>query len=112
MSAEERRQTPTERNHEVVMALATKTAPRGNRWKVTAEQQKIGDLKGQWLGSIEVAPEDGEDWPQFLGRWSSMLDDVERDLARRNAGPDLAQQLADSIVPQSLKAVPDPKKKP
>ena len=82
---EERRQTPTERNHELLMAFATKTPPRGRRWEVTAEQQKIGDLKGQWLGGLTVAPEDGEDWPQFLGRWQSMLDDVHRELIRRNS---------------------------
>lgn len=81
----ERRQTPSERTHEVVMALATKTPPRGKRWEVTLDQQKIGDLKGQWLGSLTVAPEDNEDWPQFLGRLQTMMDDVQRELVRRNS---------------------------
>ena len=85
MSDPERRQTPTERNHEVIMALVTKTPPRGKRWEVTLDQQKIGDLKGQWLGSVTVAPEDNEDWPQFLGRLRTMLDDVQRELVRRNS---------------------------
>lgn len=71
--------------HELLMAAVTKTPPRGKRWEVTVDQQKIGDLKGQWLGSLTVAPEDDEDWPQFLGRWQSMLDDVHRELIRRNS---------------------------
>lgn len=71
--------------HELLMAAVTKTPARGKRWEVTVDQQKIGDLKGQWLGSLTVAPEDDEDWPQFLGRWQSMLDDVQRELVRRNS---------------------------
>ena len=96
---------------ELLMALATKTAPRGNRFKITAEQQKIGDLKGQWLGAVEATPEDDEDWPQFFGRWESMMDDVDNSLMRRNA-TQLQRQLAQSVIePQSLKAVPAPKDK-
>lgn len=71
--------------HELLMAAVTKTPARGKRWEVTVDQQKIGDLKGQWLGSLTVAPEDDEDWPQFLGRWQQMLDDLQRELVRRNS---------------------------
>lgn len=71
--------------HELLMAALTKTPPRGKRWEVTLDQQKIGDLKGQWLGSLSVSPEDDEDWPQFLGRLQTMMDDVQRELVRRNS---------------------------
>lgn len=71
--------------HELLMAAVTKTPPRGKRWEVTVDQQKIGDLKGQWLGGLTVSPEDEEDWPQFLGRWAQMLDDLDRELIRRNS---------------------------
>lgn len=71
--------------HELLMAAVTKTPMRGKRWEVTLDQQKIGDLKGQWLGSVTVAPEEDEDWPQFLGRLQTMMDDVQRELVRRNS---------------------------
>ena len=71
--------------HELLMAAVTKTPPRGKRWEVTVDQQKIGDLKGQWLGSLTVAPEEDEDWPQFLGRWQAMMDDLQRELVKRNS---------------------------
>lgn len=83
--------------HELLMAAITKTPPRGKRWEVTVDQQKIGDLKGQWLGSLTVSPEDEEDWPQFLGRWTSMLDDLDRELIRRNLTM-LERQLEESVT--------------
>ena len=73
--------------HELLMAALTKTPPRGKRWEVTVDQQKIGDLKGQWLGGLTVSPEDDEDWPQFLGRFQIMMDDLQRELVRRNSSP-------------------------
>ena len=82
--------------HELLMAALTKTPPRGKRWEVTVDQQKIGDLKGRWLGSLTVSPEDDEDWPQFIGRWQKMLDDLDRELIRRNLTM-LERQLEESV---------------
>lgn len=105
MTNESRRLTHAQiigQQHEAVMAALTKTPAKSKRWEVTVDQQKIGDLKGQWLGSLTVAPEDDEDWPQFLGRWQTMLDDVQRELVRRNS----------SLVPleESVKLAADSKR--
>lgn len=73
------------RQHELLMAAVTKAAPTGHE-SVTLKQAQVGDLKGQWVcDGLSARRGDEEDWPQFLGRLQTMLEDVDVELIRRNA---------------------------
>lgn len=71
--------------HELLMAAVTKTPPRGSE-SVTLKQAQVGDLKGRWLcDELRAIRGDEEDWPQYLGRITSMLADVDKLLMAHNA---------------------------
>lgn len=82
--------------HELLMAAVTKTAPRGSE-SVKLKQAQVGDLKGQWVcDDLTAIRTEDEDWPQFMGRVRAMLDDVDRELIRRN-GTLIKRQLEETL---------------
>ena len=90
MSAEETpKRRPTlgdqlERQHEMLMAALAKTAPKGSE-SVSVKDVTIGDLKGTTvIENLTLVRGDGEDWPAFLGRVTSSLDQLDRALIVHN----------------------------
>lgn len=90
--SDEHRQTPSERQHELLMTLATKT-PRTGSETVELGQATVGDMKGHYhLKSAVFVRRDEEDWPQFLGRIEQSTADLDAALVRTNADT-LTRQL-------------------
>lgn len=113
MSTEERRQTPTERNHELLKLALERPAPVSGAPSFDVDQEKAVGGQVVWTWKVHVpvcdefptADEAFDAATGFAARLSSLFPPP-------NHEPLLAKQLADSVTPQSLKAVPDPKKKP
>lgn len=97
MSAEPRRLTPTERLHELALAIATKQPSRGSE-SVTIKQATVGDLKGRWVcDGLTVVRAEGEELDAFNARWRRMLATVDEELLHRNADS-LRSALAQSVA--------------
>lgn len=108
MTADEqpRKQTPSERQHELLMTMAAKP-PRAGSESVEVGQQTVGDLKGQhYLKAATFVRGESEDWPQFLGRIEQTTTALAERLTRIN-GEALRRQLEASagVNPSGPKAV-------
>ena len=69
--------------HEERMAQATKRVSASET--VSVKQGGTGTLAGKWYcDGLLLVKEEGEDWPQFLGRLDSALADVQAKLTARN----------------------------
>jgi hypothetical protein len=80
----ERRMTPSERQHEALMALATKMSPRAQQ-TFSAKRVTIGDMKGEIVMEGYTCPKaDEEDFPQWLGRMQDELQQIDTMLIRMN----------------------------
>lgn len=70
------RSTPSSREHELAMAIATKQA-RAASATTEAGMFGTGPLQGQLqLKSHLTVRDDGEDWPQYIGRYEQELRDI------------------------------------
>jgi hypothetical protein len=82
--------------HELVMALATKSAPRGSQ-SVSFKLVTVGDLKGKYVcDGYNAIRDEGEDWPQFVGRVEQELRDVDAAVIRVNASA-IERELAATL---------------
>ena len=80
-----RRQTPTERQHEALMAVLTKQ-PKNASSTTEVGEAAVGDKKGQlYLKSHVTVRGDDEDWPQYIGRVEQELADLSAALSKHNA---------------------------
>ena len=98
----ERRMTPSERQHEALMALATKMSPRAQQ-TFSAKRVTIGDMKGEIVMEGYTCPKaDEEDFPQWLGRMQDELRQIDTMLLRLNASR-IERELAVSTGPKAVK---------
>lgn len=68
-----RRATPSSREHELAMAIATKQT-RGVGSTTEVGTATTGSLAGQvYLKSHVTVRDDSEDWPQYIGRYEEEL---------------------------------------
>ena len=83
---EERRQSPSERQHEALMALATKMNPRAAQ-TFSAKRVTIGDLKGSTIMDGYTCPKhDDETFAAWRERMEHELSELDAMLLRVDAG--------------------------
>lgn len=79
-----RRATPSSREHELAMAIATKQT-RATSATTEVGTATTGALAGQvYLKSHVTVRDDGEDWPKYIGRYEAELRDLLSVNARLN----------------------------
>ena len=112
MSELERRQTPTERNHELLKLALERPAPVSGQPSFKVSQEKA--VGGATVFTWDVHVPECDEYPSAEAAFEAAIGYASR-LSKLfpppNGGPDLSAKLAASIEPQSLKAVPAPKDK-
>ena len=113
MSELERRQTPTERSHELIKLALERPAPVSGQPSFKISQEKA--VGGATVFTWDVHIPECDEYPTADDAFSATVGYAQR-LSKlfpppNGSGADLGHKLAASIEPQSLKAVPAPKDK-
>ena len=72
-------------NHEERMAQLTKPPREGDPFNMETNRLSSGTFAGRTFGKLAVRPDENEDWPKYLGRVTSMLDEMDSMLALHDA---------------------------
>lgn len=104
--SEERRQTPTERNHELLKLALERPAPVSGQPLFKVSQEKA--VGGATVFTWDVHVPECDEYPTAEDAFEAAIGYAAR-LSKLfpppNGGPDLAQALADSVPPQKPRRV-------
>lgn len=104
MSEPERRQTPTERNHELLKLALERPAPVSGVPSFDVNQEKAVGGATVWTWSVHVPV--GDEHPtadEAFDAATGYAARLSKLFPPPNGGPDLSKQLADSVKPRRVK---------